>query len=116
MYKRNMRTVAKSLDHADKSLTFLDGSTRVSVLLGTVVIGRGTYLPGWRWSLHVSRRTRKHSTGHVGYVLAGKLTISTPEGNEVTVAPGEAFEIGPRDDAWVVGNETCIALDFQELD
>jgi hypothetical protein len=33
----------------------------------------------------------------------------------VTVGPGEAFEVGPGHDAWVVGDEPCVALDFEPI-
>jgi quercetin dioxygenase-like cupin family protein len=110
-----MKFLAKSLCHADKSWTFLDGSTRTAGTLDSVAIGRGEYLPGWRWSLHVGRQTGKGSAAHIGCVLSGQLAIRSFDGEEITVSPGEAFEIGPGHDAWVVGNETCVALDFETL-
>ncbi len=110
-----MRPLAKSLDRADRSWTFLDGSKRTAVILDSVAIGRGEYLPGWRWSLHVGRQTGKDSAAHIGYVLSGQMAIRSAGGKEVTVSPGEAFEIGPGHDAWVVGNEPCVALDFEAL-
>jgi hypothetical protein len=110
-----MKPLAKSLNRADRSWTFLDGSKRSAVILSSVVIGRGEYLPGWRWSLHVGRQTGKGSAAHIGYVLSGQMAIRCPDGREITVGPGEAFEVGPGHDAWVVGNELCSALDFEAL-
>jgi|SRR5581483_6823030 len=108
-----MKLLTKSLSDADKSWTFLDGSRRTAVVLDSVAIGRGEYLPGWRWSLHVGTQTGKESAAHVGCVLSGQLAIRSSDGEEITVSPGEAFEIGPGHDAWVVGHETCVALDFE---
>ena len=34
------------------------------------------------------------------------------DGRDVTVSPGEAFEATPEHDAWVLGDEPCVALDF----
>ena len=110
-----MKPLAKSLNRPDKAWTFLDGSTRTAVILDSMAIGRGHYQPGWRWSLHVGRQTGKASAAHIGYVLSGHLAIRSSDGKEITVSPGEGFEIGPGHDAWVVGNETCVALDFQAL-
>jgi quercetin dioxygenase-like cupin family protein len=110
-----MKPLAKSLDHADRSWTFLDGSKRAAVILESVAIGRGEYRPGWRWSRHVAGQTGKDSAAHVGYVLSGQMAICNSDGKEITVSPGEAFEIGPGHDAWVVGNEPCVALDFEAL-
>ena len=96
--------------------TFLDGSRRTVVILDSVAIGHGEYLPGWRWSVHVGPQTGKDAEAHIGYVLAGQMMVHGPDGAEAKVGPGDAFEIGPRHDAWVVGDEPCIALDFEHLE
>ena len=108
-----MELLAKSLSRAEKSRTFLDGSTRSVVILETVAIGRGEYRPGWQWSAHAGAQTGKPSAAHIGYVVSGRMTIRTAGGGEVTVGPGEAFEVGPGHDAWVAGDEPCVALDFE---
>ena len=105
----------KNLNDGDKEWTFLDGSVRSAVILDTVAIGRGTYKPGWRWSEHVGKQTGKEPQAHVGYVISGQMIVKGVGGREVTVGPGDAFELGPGHDAWVVGNEPCIALDFEYL-
>ncbi len=97
---------------AGDSREFLDGSWRSVVQLPSLRIGRGVYLPGWRWSQHAGPQTGQPSTTHIGYLEAGRLAVRTADGSEVTVGPGEAFEVGPGHDAWVVGDEPCIALDF----
>ena len=113
---KTQQTAAKSLAQADRSWTFLDGSNRVAVILNSVAIGRGEYLPGWRWSQHVGAQTGRPSQAHIGLILSGRMGILDSEGREVTLGPGDAFEIGPESDAWVVGDETCLALDFECLD
>ncbi len=92
--------------------TFADGSTRSQTLLRSAVIGFGTYKPGWRWSLHAGPQTGKKSENHIGYVIAGRMIVKDASGNEVEIGPGDAFEVGPDHDAWVVGNTPCTALDF----
>ncbi len=109
------KTVAKEVNASEKTWTFLDGSKRNAVLLKSCSIGLGTYLPGWRWSEHVGNKLGKASEAHIGYIISGKLCIKDVEGTEREVAPGMAFEVGPRHDAWVVGDEPCIALDFLSL-
>lgn len=39
--------------------------------------------------------------------------IKDTTGQEIAVYPGEAFEVGPNHDAWVIGGEPCVALDFE---
>jgi hypothetical protein len=107
--------LAKSLDNGDNSWTFLDGSKRTAVILASVAIGRGEYRPGWRWSSHVGAQTGKTSMAHIGYVVSGRMAVRGADGKEITVGPGEAFEVGPGHDAWVVGDKPCVALDFEHL-
>jgi redox-sensitive bicupin YhaK (pirin superfamily) len=91
---------------------FIDGSKRSSVLLRSCAVGLGTYNPGWRWSAHAGAQTGKPSENHIGYIVSGNMIIKDSAGNETKVRPGEAFEICSGHDAWVIGEEPCIALDF----
>lgn len=106
----------ENLNRSKLSWTFLDGSKRTAVILESVVIGKGNYLPGWQWSKHAGAMTGKQSEAHIGYIVSGKMTIKSPDGTKITVGPGDVFEIGPGHDAWVDGDEICIAMDFQHLE
>jgi quercetin dioxygenase-like cupin family protein len=103
---------AKSVDSPDARWTFLDGSERVAVQLRIAEIGRGVYRPGWRWSEHAQPFSGSESEEHVGYVISGRMAVCARDGMKVEVGPGEAFVAAPGHDAWVVGDEPCIALDF----
>jgi uncharacterized cupin superfamily protein len=107
---------AMNLDEPANQRTFVDGSKRTVVIFESVAVGRGGYLPGWKWSEHAGTQTGKSSEGHVGYVIQGQMVIQGADGTEVLVGPGDAFEAQPGHDAWVVGDEPCIALDFEHLD
>jgi uncharacterized cupin superfamily protein len=107
--------IKKNLDSASQSRTFLDGSKRTVVILKSVAVGRGEYLPGWKWSKHVGPQTKKSSEAHIGYVLSGQMAVGGADGEEIIVGPNEAFEVQPGHDAWVVGDKPCIALDFEHL-
>jgi len=91
---------------------FIDGSTRSHATLRTAAIGIGTYKPGWRWSVHAGLQTGKQSENHIGYIVSGRMKVIDPHGNEAEIEPGCAFEIVPGSDAWVIGDDPCIALDF----
>jgi quercetin dioxygenase-like cupin family protein len=105
--------IVKKLNNTEDLRTFLDGSKRSVIILESIAIGRGEYLPGWRWSLHAGPQTGKSSKAHIGYVLSGKMAVRTASGKEIVVGPGEVFEVQPGHDAWVVGDELCIAFDFE---
>lgn len=97
---------------ANNARKFIDGSTRSYASLRTATIGFGTYQPDWKWSLHAGPQTGKDSENHIGYVISGRMMIKDPSGNEAVVNSGEAFEIVAGSDAWVIGDEICVALDF----
>ena len=107
--------LVKNLDNQEHSWTALDGSTRTAVKLRTVFVGRGTYLPGWKWSDHEGKKTGKTSQAHIGYIVSGRMIVKGVDGKEVAIGPGDAFEVTPGHDAWVLGNEACVALDFGNL-
>jgi len=91
---------------------FLDGSVRREARVGPDVVGHGVYRPGLRWSEHVRPQTGRDSAAHTGYVVSGTLAVRGADGREIVVGPGSAFHAEPGHDAWVVGDEPCVALDF----
>jgi hypothetical protein len=109
-----MSTVAFA--HTDfstgRTVTFLDGSTHVVASLGATWLGRGVYRPGWRWSSHARPTTGTASEPHTGYVVSGAMVVRSSDGEEAVVSAGEAWYSGPDHDAWVAGDEPCVALDF----
>lgn len=100
---------------AGNARVFLDGSARSFTALKTAVVGFGTYRPGWKWSLHAKPQTGKESERHIGYVVSGSMMVKDSSGNQAQINSGCAFEIGPGSDAWVIGNEPCVALDFTPI-
>jgi hypothetical protein len=95
---------------------FIDGSVRSSVLLRSCAVGLGTYKPGWKWSTHAGAQTGKPAENHIGYIISGNIVVKDSTGIEIEIGPGEAFEVGPGHDAWVISDEPCIALDFIPID
>lgn len=100
-------------ESASHETTFADGSKRNVTELETVFVGKGNYLPGWRWSKDVGAVTGKESERHVGFVISGSFGVRETDGTESVVQAGEAFELKPGADAWVIGDKPCVALDFE---
>jgi hypothetical protein len=97
---------------AGDTTAFPDGSERTVARIGPTWVGRGIYLPGWRWSLHAQPAHGRPSEAHAGFVLSGQMLLQAVDGAQVIVGPGEAFYAPPDHDAWVQGDEPCVALDF----
>jgi class 3 adenylate cyclase len=87
------------------------------VTLDDRVIGRMQYNPGWRWSTDIKpiAGTQSCQFHHVGVTLSGRLRVQMHDGVELEVGPGEVFEFPPGHDAWVVGDEPWISIDFEAM-
>jgi len=50
-----------------------------------MTIGRATYQPGWKWSLHVGKAAGAKScmVEHVGMVVSGRATAAMDDGRIV---------------------------------
>lgn len=106
--------LVKRGNEPDGGMSFLDGSERSVVELpGEVSIGRGTYLPGWRWSQHARPLSGQDSQHHVGFIVSGRMCVQGNDGRKVEVGPGDAFVAEAGHDAWVLGEEPCVALDLR---
>ena len=78
-------------------------------------LARFTFQPGWRWSECVKpvAGTDSCQVCHVGAIVAGRLRVVHNDGTEGEVAPGDAYVIEPGHDAWVVGDEPFVGIEFK---
>jgi hypothetical protein len=107
----------KRFDSPDEIREFTDKGRIELVDLGGNAVGRGTFEPGWRWSENVKplAGTDSCQVEHIGYVLKGCMTLKMDDGTENEFGPGDAFQMPPGHDAWTVGDESCVLLDFGGL-
>ena len=108
---------SRSLDSPEETRTFDKGKFEVVRLEGTTV-GRATFEPGWKWSECVKpiAGTESCQSNHVGYVVSGRIKVVMNDGAEAEAGPGEAYVIPPGHDAWVVGNDQFVGLEFQSAE
>jgi len=106
---------SKNIDKPDESRTFDKGKIDV-VTLGDVTFGRATFEPGWKWSECVKPivQTDSCAVHHKTFVLSGRLHVRMDDGTEAEAGPGDVVVIEAGHDAWVVGDEPCVAFDFDE--
>jgi len=106
-------TLKKNVGKPDETRAFTHGRMDV-VKVGDLTFGKAVFEPGWKWSTCVKpiAGTDTCMVNHNGYVISGRMLIRMDGGSEVEVGPGDVFVCPPGHDAWVVGDEPCVALDF----
>jgi quercetin dioxygenase-like cupin family protein len=106
--------ILKRFDTPDEIRAMALGKFEI-VRIGGLTVGRATYEPGWKWSLHVgpSVGATRCSVEHVGLVLSGKATAAFDDGKVIELRAGELFYIpAVPHDSWVVGDEPYVSLHF----
>jgi hypothetical protein len=109
-----MPSEAKNVEDGE-TRKFEHGMVQV-VKIGAVTVGRAQFEPGWKWSNDVKPIVGTDScmVHHTGYCISGRMHVSPNEGPEFEIGPGDANEILPGHDAWVVGDEPYTGVDFSE--
>jgi class 3 adenylate cyclase len=107
------RLQRKSLSTPDETRTFPNGKLEIFDL-DDVVVGRTIFQPGWRWSKDVKEiaGTPSCQYHHLGVVISGTLHVVMDDGLTLEIGPDSAFEIPPGHDAWVVGDEPYVTIDY----
>jgi quercetin dioxygenase-like cupin family protein len=103
----------KSFDIPDETRPFERGQVDV-INVGGSDIGRLTLQPGWRWSDHVKpiAGTELCEAPHFQYHLQGTLHILMEDGTEFDGTPGDVIAVPHGHDAWVVGDEPVVIVDW----
>ena len=93
----------------------LHGAVARLLKIGGAEIGRLTLQPGWRWSEHVKpiAKTDSCQAAHVGYFVSGRMKVVMDDGEELEFGPGDFATMAPGHDAWTVGDEPCVVIDWQ---
>ena len=106
-----------SLDAPQETRTFPHGEVQL-VTVGGSTVGRFTFEPGWRWSTSVKPivGTDRCESHHVGYALSGRMHVVDAAGIGTEIGVGEAYDIVPGHDAWIIGNDTFVGLEFRSAD
>lgn len=103
--------VIKKFDRPDEVRTFEKGHFEV-VHVGGMTIGRATYEPGWKWSVHVGPNVGAKScqVEHIGLVVSGRAKVLMDDGTGYEIAAGDLFYIAPGHDSWVLGDQPYVSL------
>jgi quercetin dioxygenase-like cupin family protein len=108
------RPIIKRAGEADERRPFVSHGQAEVLKLDELTVGRGTFEPGWRWSKHVKpiAGTQYCEVVHATCIISGRMHIAMRDGQEFDLGPGDVAFIPPGHDAWVVGSDMCVAIDF----
>ncbi len=109
--------ILKRFDKPDEARVFEKGRFEVIRLAGTT-IGRATYAPGWKWSVHVGAALGQTmcEVEHAGMVVSGCAIAAMRDGRVTEMRAGDLFYIAPGHDSWVVGDQPYVSLHFLGAD
>ena len=108
------RLQSKRLSAPDETRSY-PGGNAVLVNVGETAVGRAVYEPGWRWTTHI-----RQIAGHRALPapsprlldLRRLMHVVSDDGQEIDIVPESIYEIPPGHDAWVVGDEPWITLEW----
>ncbi len=106
-------TEHRSFGASDDVREFPNGRAEI-LRVGDTEIGRLTLQPGWRWSNDVKpiAGTDSCEAPHFQYHLSGRLMIRMDDGTEMTAVAGDVTSLPAGHDAWVVGDEPVVVVDW----
>jgi quercetin dioxygenase-like cupin family protein len=103
----------KNFATPDETRTFEHGVVEL-LDIGEAQIGRLTLQPGWRWSEHVKpiAGTELCEAPHFQYHVQGTLRVQMSDGSEFDAVAGDVTALPHGHDAWVVGDEPVVVVDW----
>jgi hypothetical protein len=106
----------KSLSKPDEVRIFDKGKLEI-INIGGRAIGRATFQPGWRWSKSVKPlvNTKSCEAPHFQYHVSGTIRVKMDDGTERDFKAGDVSLLGAGHDAWVIGDEPVVVVDFQGM-
>ncbi|WP_162428680.1 cupin domain-containing protein [Pontibacter pudoricolor] len=112
----NEKAEVKNFGSPDEVRNFPKGKLEL-IKVGGAIVGKATLEPGWRWAESVKpiAKTDSCEAAHFQYHIAGVLRVRMDDGTEFDCKPGDVSTLPPGHDAWVVGDEPAIIVDFQGM-
>ncbi len=106
----------KSFATPDEVREFPKGRLEL-INIGGAIIGRGIFEPGWRWATSVQPLVKTHSceAPHFQYHVSGILRVKMDDGTELDCKPGDISLLPSGHDAWTIGDEPAVVVDFQGM-
>lgn len=106
----------KNLNSPEETRNFDKGKLDL-VKVGGATVGRAVFQPGWKWSESVKpvAKTESCEAPHFQYHVSGTIRVRMDDGTERDLKPGDVSLLPSGHDAWVVGDEPVVVVDFQGM-
>jgi hypothetical protein len=106
----------KNFGKPDEVREFPNGRVEL-VKIGGAMVGRAVFEPGWRWATSVQplAKTKSCEAPHFQYHVSGVLKILMDDGTELECRAGDVSLLPSGHDAWVVGDQPAVVVDFQGM-
>ena len=106
----------KNFGKPDEVREFPNGRVEL-IKVGGAMVGRAVFEPGWRWATSVQplAKTKSCEAPHFQYHVSGVLKILMDDGTELECRAGDVSLLPSGHDAWVVGDEPAVVVDFQGM-
>lgn len=116
MLVNTSRAELKGFTKPDEVRTFPKGKLEL-IKIGGATIGRAIFEPGWRWSTSVQPlvKTKSCEAPHFQYHVSGTIMVLMDDGTQLECKAGDVSLLPTGHDAWVVGNEPAVIVDFQGM-
>jgi hypothetical protein len=110
------KAALKHFDQPEEVREFPLGKIEL-ITIGNATIGRATFQPGWKWSESVQplAKTKSCEAPHFQYHVSGVLMVKMDDGTLLECRAGDVSLLPMGHDAWVVGNEPAVVVDFQGM-
>jgi quercetin dioxygenase-like cupin family protein len=107
------QTEHRGFGEPDEVREFPNGRAEI-LKVGDAEVGRLVFEPGWRWSNDVQpiAQTSSCEAPHFQYHVSGRLAIRMDDGQEFIAGPGDVTSLPSGHDAWVVGEEPVVVVDW----
>ncbi len=107
------QTQWKDFAQPDETRVFNNGQADL-LTIGGGTVGRLVLKPGWKWSVDVKPMagTEWCEAPHFQYLISGRIAVKMATGEEFELGPGTVSFLPSGHDAWVLGDEPVVAVDW----
>jgi class 3 adenylate cyclase len=105
--------LVKSVEQSDNVIEFPRIRARI-VEMGDLTVAQLVSDPGWRWSVDMKPTVGGEwcQARHIGYLISGRIGVGFSDGTEMQLGPGDVFDVPPGHDAWTIGDEPAVQVEW----